>query len=203
MNEQSTHPSRLVHDSHGQGVDQGSSHGHTCKYIRIYIIGDAPRDWGYFHLTLSSAPCFAHTHVHRTSLTLPLTSTRHNQSPLTLANMPSTTSDRKVQSRIKATNVARGARASSESSDTSPERAEGNQTTCSGPDDLDQPWPYQFKVTTEGPRSTAQTLKWFQVRETVWVRIQEDGKWCQGTIISSKTTTDKVREGATVSNNPQ
>ncbi|KAF9786982.1 hypothetical protein BJ322DRAFT_1053029 [Thelephora terrestris] len=94
--------------------------------------------------------------------------------------MPSTTSDRKVQSRIKATNVARGARASSESSDTSQERAEDDQSTCSGLDDLDQPWPYQFKV-----------------RETVWVRIQEDGKWCQGTVISSKTTTDKVREGAT------
>lgn len=96
-----------------------------------------------------------------------------------LAKMPSTTSDRKVQSRIRATNVARGARMSSGSSDTSPERGETNQSTSLGPDDLDQPWPYQFKV-----------------RETVWVRIQEDGMWCQGTIVSSQTMTDKVREGA-------
>jgi len=93
--------------------------------------------------------------------------------------MPSTTSDRKVQSRIKATIVARGVRASSESSDTSPEREEGNDSTCSGPEDLDQPWPYEFKV-----------------RDTVWVRIQGGGKWCQGTIISSQTTIGKVREGA-------
>jgi len=42
-------------------------------------------------------------------------------------------------------------------------------------------------------------LNWFQVRDTVWVRIQEDGKWCQGTIVSSRSTTDKVREGAMVS----
>jgi len=93
--------------------------------------------------------------------------------------MPSTTSDRKVQSRIKATNVARAARANSESSDTSPERGERIEDTGSGPEDLDQPWPYEFKV-----------------RETVWVRIQENGKWCQGTIISSRSTTDKAREGA-------
>jgi len=93
--------------------------------------------------------------------------------------MPSTTSDRKVQSRIKATIVARGVRARSESSDTSPEREEGDETTRSGPEDLDQPWPYEFKV-----------------RDTVWVRIKGDAKWCQGTIISSKTTTGKVREGS-------
>lgn len=60
--------------------------------------------------------------------------------------MPSTTSDRKVQSRIKATNVARAARADSESSDTSPERGGGIDDTGSGPEDLDQPWPYEFKV---------------------------------------------------------
>jgi len=93
--------------------------------------------------------------------------------------MPSTTSDRKVQSRIKATNVARAARASPESSDTSSDRGEEEiEDSCSGPEDLDQPWPYEFKV-----------------RETVWVRIQEDGKWYRGTIVSSRSTTDKVREG--------
>ena len=113
--------------------------------------------------------------------------------------MPSTTSDRKVQSRIKATSVARGARMSSESSDTSPERGETNQSTSSGPDDLDQPWPYQFKVTGEGNPLPVRSLKQLQVRETVWVRIQEDGMWCQGTIVSSQTTTDKVREGTMVS----
>ena len=42
-------------------------------------------------------------------------------------------------------------------------------------------------------------LNWLQVRDTVWVRIQEDGRWCQGTIVSSRPTTDKVREGAMVS----
>ena len=118
--------------------------------------------------------------------------------------MPSTTSDRKVQSRIKATIVARGVRASSESSDTSPEREEGNAISCSGPEDLDQPWPYEFKVTIEGSlRFAVLYLKWFQVRDAVWVRIQGGGKWCQGTIISSQTTTGKVREGATVSIHPQ
>ena len=60
--------------------------------------------------------------------------------------MPSTTSDRKVQSRIKATNVAKAGRAGSESSDTSPERGRGIEDTGSGPEDLDQPWPYEFKV---------------------------------------------------------
>jgi len=67
-------------------------------------------------------------------------------------DMPSTTSDRKVQSRIKATNVARAARANSESSDTSPERGERIEDTGSGPEDLDQPWPYEFKVPSRDPR---------------------------------------------------
>ncbi|KAF9654325.1 hypothetical protein BDM02DRAFT_3125198 [Thelephora ganbajun] len=74
------------------------------------------------------------------------------QSSLTPSRkMPSTTSDRKVQSRIKATNVARAARPSSESSDTSPERGQRNETGSLGPEDLDQPWPYEFKVTLNGP----------------------------------------------------
>ena len=64
--------------------------------------------------------------------------------------MPSTTSDRKVQSRIKATNVARAVRAGSESSDTSPERGREIEDTGSGPEDLDQPWPYEFKVAVKG-----------------------------------------------------
>jgi len=75
--------------------------------------------------------------------------------------------------------VSRDDRASTESSDTSPERGKGIEDTPSGPEDLDQPWPYEFKV-----------------RETVWVWIPEDGKWCQGTIVSSRSTKDKAREGA-------
>ena len=50
---------------------------------------------------------------------------------------------------------------------------------------------------------TARCLNRFQVRETVWVRIQENGTWCQGTIVSSRSTTDKAREGAIVSIHPE
>ena len=111
-----------------------------------YKVRDAPPFGGSLQLTPSSAPKFHTTappvfHLHHRSV--PPT----NPPTDALAEMPSTTSDRKVQSRIKATSVARGVRASSESSDTSPEREEGNETTCSGPEDLDQPWPYEFKVT--------------------------------------------------------
>jgi len=118
--------------------------------------------------------------------------------------MPSTTSDRKVQSRIKATNVARAARASPESSDTSSDRGEEEiEGSCLGPEDLDQPWPYEFKVNRHGTLEfTAKCLIRLQVRETVWVRIQEDGKWYRGTIVSSRSTTDKVREGTMVSIHP-
>ena len=53
------------------------------------------------------------------------------------------------------------------------------------------------------PDFTPRNLNWLQVRNTVWVRIQEDGKWCRGTIVSSRSTTDKVREGAMVSIYPE
>lgn len=115
-------------------------HEHTCQCIRnerVHKECGAPRSGLTIPLLVPHRP-----HQLRRLLS------PHSQSSSS-REMPSTTSDRKVQSRIKATNVARAARASSESSDTSPERGEGIGSTSSGPEDLDQPWPYEFKVTVK------------------------------------------------------
>lgn len=126
-------------------------HEHTCQRIRrtnkyIIIIRDAPRSW--FPSSLNYPTLFV---PHRPSQ-LQRSPSPHSQyqSSVTSRGMPSTTSDRKVQSRIKATNVARAVRAGSESSDTSPERGREIEDTGSGPEDLDQPWPYEFKVAVKG-----------------------------------------------------
>ena len=60
--------------------------------------------------------------------------------------MPLAISDRKLQARMAAARRERPGRTSTESSDTSSEKEEEIGATP-GPEDLDQSWPYEFKVT--------------------------------------------------------